>query len=124
MKKIEAFIRHEAFESIRKELLDAGIPSMSITDVKGSGRQKGITESYRGSELVIHLRPKLKIECVVDDSEVTTVTDVVLKYARTGEVGDGKVFIINIEDAIRIRTGERGASVLQSHESEEIPSGV
>jgi len=124
MKKIEAFIRHEAFESIRKELLDAGIPSMSITDVKGSGRQKGITESYRGSELVIHLRPKLKIECVVDDSELATVTDVILKYARTGEVGDGKIFIINVEDAIRIRTGERGASVLQSHEAEEIPSGV
>lgn len=124
MKKIEAFVRHEAFEGIRKELLDAGIPSMSITDVKGSGRQKGITESYRGSELVIHLRPKLKIECVVDDSEVTTVCDVILKYARTGEVGDGKIFILSIDDAIRIRTGERGAAVLQSHESEEIPSGV
>jgi nitrogen regulatory protein PII len=124
MKKIEAFIRHEAFESIRKELLDAGIPSLSITDVKGSGRQKGITESYRGSELVIHLRPKLKIECVVDDSELAIVTDVILKYARTGEVGDGKVFIIPVEDAIRIRTGERGASVLQSHDADEIPSGV
>jgi nitrogen regulatory protein PII len=124
MKKVEAFIRHEAFEGIRKELLDAGIPSMSITDVKGSGRQKGITESYRGSELVIHLRPKLKIECVVDDSEVATVTDVVLKYARTGEVGDGKIFIVPVEDAVRIRTGERGSTVLQSHESEEIPSGV
>lgn len=124
MKKVEAFIRHEAFESIRKELLDSGIPSLSLTDVKGSGRQKGITESYRGSELVIHLRPKLKIECVVDDSELATVTDVILKYARSGEVGDGKIFIINVEDAIRIRTGERGASVLQSHESEEIPSGV
>lgn len=124
MKKIEAFIRHEAFESIRRELLDAGIPSLSIVDVKGSGRQKGITESYRGSELVIHLRPKLKIECGVDDSEVATVTDVILKHARTGEVGDGKIFIFNIEDAVRIRTGERGASVLQSHEAEEIPSGV
>jgi nitrogen regulatory protein PII len=124
MKKIEAFIRHEAFEAIRKELLDAGIPSLTITDVKGSGRQKGITESYRGSELVIHLRPKLKIECVVDDAEVAIVTDVILKYARTGEVGDGKLFILPVEDAIRIRTGERGASVLQSHEAEEIPSGV
>ncbi|MFY9488008.1 MAG: P-II family nitrogen regulator [Solirubrobacterales bacterium] len=124
MKKVEAFVRHEAFESIRKELLDAGIPSLSITDVKGSGRQKGITESYRGSELVIHLRPKLKIECVVDDAEVATVTDVILKYARTGEVGDGKVFILPVDDAVRIRTGERGAAVLQSHEAEEIPSGV
>jgi nitrogen regulatory protein PII len=124
MKKVEAFVRHEAFESIRKELLDSGIPSLSLTDVKGSGRQKGITESYRGSELVIHLRPKLKIECAVDDSEVSTVTDVILKHARTGEVGDGKIFIFDIEEAIRIRTGERGPTVLQSHESEEIPPGV
>jgi len=124
MKKVEAYIRHEAFEPIRKELLEAGIPSLTILDVKGSGRQKGITESYRGSELVIHLRPKLKIECAVDDGELTTVTDVILKHARTGEVGDGKIFIYDIEDVIRIRTGERGAAVLQSHEAEEIPSGV
>lgn len=124
MKKIEAFIRHEAFDPIRQELLDAGIPSLSITDVKGSGRQKGITESYRGAELVIHLRPKLKIECVVDDSDLQTVTDSILKHARTGEVGDGKIFIFDVVDAIRIRTGERGGDVLQSHEAEEIPSGV
>lgn len=124
MKKVEAFIRHEAFESIRKELLDAGIPSISITDVKGSGRQKGITESYRGSELVIHLRPKLKLECVVDEPELQTVVDVILKYARTGEVGDGKIFVFDVVDAIRIRTGERGVGVLQSHDAEEIPSGV
>ena len=124
MKKIEAYIRHEAFEPIRQELLDVGIPSMSITDVKGSGRQKGITESYRGSAMVIHLRPKLKIECVVDDSEAQTVIDTIMKFARTGEVGDGKIFIYDAVDAIRIRTGERGAVVLQSHEAEEIPSGV
>lgn len=124
MKKIEAFIRHEAFEEIRRELLDAGIPSLSITDVKGSGRQKGITESYRGAELVIHLRPKLKIECVVDDGDVDTVVDTILKHAKTGEVGDGKIFVIEVVEAIRIRTGERGAAVLQSHEADEIPSGV
>jgi nitrogen regulatory protein PII len=124
MKKIEAFIRHEAFESIRKELLDSGIPSISISDVKGSGRQKGVTESYRGAELVIHLRPKLKLECVVDDSEVQIVVDTVLKYAQTGEIGDGKIFIIPVEDSIRIRTGERGSVVLQSHEAEEIPQGT
>ena len=112
MKKIEAYIRHEAFEPIRKELLDAGIPSLTIVDVKGSGRQKGITESYRGAELVIHLRPKLKIECGVDDAEVATVTDAILKHARTGEVGDGKIFIFDIEDVIRIRTGERGEDAI------------
>lgn len=124
MKKIEAYIRHEAFEPIRLALLEAGIPSLSIIDVKGSGRQKGITESYRGAELIIHLRPKLKIECAVDDSEVEIVTDTILKHARTGEVGDGKIFIYDIADVIRIRTGERGVDVLQSHEAEEIPSGI
>jgi nitrogen regulatory protein PII len=124
MKKVEAYIRHEAFEAIRSELLEAGIPSLTIIDVKGSGRQKGVTESYRGAELVIHLRPKLKIECAVDDSELVTVTDVILKHARTGEVGDGKIFVYDVEDVIRIRTGERGPAVLQSHEAEEIPSGV
>lgn len=124
MKKIEAFIRHEAFESIRKELLESGIPSISISDVKGSGRQKGVTESYRGAELVIHLRPKLKLECVVDDSEVEVVIDTILKFAQTGEIGDGKIFIIPVEDSIRIRTGERGSVVLQSHDAEEIPPGT
>lgn len=124
MKKIEAFIRHETFDPIRRELLDAGIPSLSISDVKGSGRQKGITEHYRGAELVIHLRPKLKIECVVDESESDIVIDCILKHAQTGEVGDGKIFVIDVEEAIRIRTGERGDDVLQAHEAEEIPEGV
>lgn len=124
MKKIEAFIRHETFDPIRRELLDAGIPSLSISDVKGSGRQKGITEHYRGAELVIHLRPKLKIECVVDESEADIVIDCILKHAKTGEVGDGKIFVIEVEEAIRIRTGERGDDVLQAHEAEEIPEGV
>ncbi len=120
MKKIEAFIRHEAFDPIRRELLDAGVPSMSISEVKGSGRQKGITEHYRGADLVIHLRPKLKIECVVDGPEVEIVVNAILKHAQTGEVGDGKIFIMPVEEAIRIRTGERGETVLQSHEPEEI----
>ncbi len=124
MKKIEAFIRHEAFDGIRRELLELGIPSMSISDVKGSGRQKGITEHYRGAELVIHMRPKLKIECVVDDSEVDTVIGAILKYAQTGEIGDGKIFVLDVENAVRIRTGERGEEVLQAHEQEEIPEGV
>ncbi|MBJ7348070.1 MAG: P-II family nitrogen regulator [Thermoleophilaceae bacterium] len=124
MKKIEAFIRHEAFDSIRRCLLDAGVPSLSVSEVKGSGRQKGVTEHYRGAELVIHLRPKLKIECVVDSSEVDIVVDAILKYASTGEVGDGKIFIIPVEEAIRIRTGERGTEVLQAHEQEEIPPGA
>jgi nitrogen regulatory protein PII len=124
MKKIEAFIRHESFEPIRTELLDKGFPSLSVAQYRGSGRQKGITEHYRGSELTIHLRPKMKLEIVVDDKDVGIVTEAILKHARTGAIGDGKIFVIPVEDAIRIRTGESGDEVLQSHEAGEIPAGV
>lgn len=118
MKKVEAFIRHEAFDPIRRELFEKGIPSMSITEVKGSGRQGGITEHYRGSELVIHLRPKLKIECVAPDDKVDTIVTTILEFAQTGQVGDGKIFIIPVEDAIRVRTGERGDVVMDLHEQD------
>lgn len=124
MKKLEAFIRHEAFEPIRMELLEKGFPSLSTAQFRGSGRQKGITEHYRGSEMTIHLRPKLKLEIVVDDKDVGIVKEVILKHARTGEIGDGKIFIIPVESAVRIRTGEEGDDVLQSHEEGEIPAGV
>jgi nitrogen regulatory protein PII len=124
MKKIEAYIRHEAFEPIRGELLERGFPSMSIAEYKGSGRQKGITEHYRGSEVTIHLRPKLKLEMVIDDRDVGTVKETILKHARTGNVGDGKIFVLPVEEAVRIRTGEEGEEVLQSHEAGEIPAGV
>jgi nitrogen regulatory protein PII len=120
MKMVVAYIRHEAFEPIRKDLLDAGFPSLSITEVKGSGRQKGITEHYRGSELTIHLRPKIKVECVVEDSAVGVVTETILRHARTGSVGDGKIFTLPVEGAIRIRTGEAGEEVLQAHDSEGV----
>jgi nitrogen regulatory protein PII len=122
MKMIVAYIRHEAFEPIRQDLLGAGFPSLSVTEVKGSGRQKGITEHYRGSDLVIHLRPKLKIECVVETQDADTVTETILRHARTGSVGDGKIFVLPVEEAIRIRTGESGEAVLQAHESEEVPA--
>jgi nitrogen regulatory protein PII len=124
MKMIIAYIRHEAFEPIRQELLDAGFPSLSITEVKGSGRQKGITEHYRGADLQIHLRPKLKLEMVVASGDLAIVKDAILRHARTGGVGDGKVFVLPVEEAIRIRTGEEGEEVLQSHEDEEIPAGA
>ena len=115
MKKVEAFVRHEAFEPIRAELLDLGFPSLSIVEVKGSGRQKGITERYRGAELTNYLRPKVKIECVVASRDVQTIVDTVLKHARTGAVGDGKVFVMPVEEAYRVRTGESGEEILQSH---------
>lgn len=124
MKKIEAFMRHEAFDAIRTELLDRGFPSLSLSEVRGSGRQRGITEQYRGSELTIHLRPKIKLEIVVEDTDVSVIVETILKHARTGQVGDGKIFVLPVEDAIRIRTGEEGEMVLQAHETEEIPAGT
>ncbi len=119
MKMVVAYVRHEAFEPIREELLERGFPSISITEVKGSGRQKGITEHYRGSSVTNYLRPKIKIECVVADKDVPTIVDTVLKHGRTGAVGDGKVFVLPVEDAYRVRTGESGEEVLQAH-----PAGV
>src|SRR6186997_354587 len=104
MKKVEAFFRHEAFEPIRTELLQLGFPSLSIVEVKGSGRQKGITERYRGAELTNYLRPKLKIECVVASSDVDIVVQTILKHARTGNIGDGKLFVMPVDQAYRIRT--------------------
>jgi nitrogen regulatory protein PII len=115
MKLITAYIRHEAFEPIRTELLDLGFPSLTIMEVKGSGRQKGITERYRGAEVTNYLRPKIKLECVVATSDVQTIVDTILKHARTGAVGDGKVFVSPVEDAYRVRTGESGEEVLQAH---------
>jgi len=115
MKLVSAYIRHEAFEPIRMELLELGFPSLSIMEVKGSGRQKGITERYRGAEVTNYLRPKIKLECVVATSDVQTIVDTILKHARTGAVGDGKVFITPVEEAYRVRTGESGEEVLQAH---------
>jgi nitrogen regulatory protein P-II 1 len=115
MKMVIAYIRHEAFEPIRTELLDLGFPSLSISEVKGSGRQKGITERYRGAELTNYLRPKVKVECVVSDGDVQTIVDTILKHGRTGAVGDGKVFVLPVEASYRIRTGESGEETLQAH---------
>ena len=115
MKLVSAYVRHEAFEPIRTELLELGFPSISIMEVKGSGRQKGITERYRGAEVTNYLRPKVKIECVVASSDVQAIVDTILKHARTGAVGDGKVFVMPVEEAYRVRTGESGEEVLQAH---------
>ena len=120
MKMVVAYIRHEAFEPIREDLLEKGFPSLTITEVKGSGRQKGVTEHYRGSSIAIHLRPKLRVECVVDDQDAPMIVDTILRHARTGSVGDGKIFLLPVEDAIRIRTGESGEEVLQAHPGVEV----
>ena len=115
MKLVIAYIRHEAFEPIRTELLNLGFPSLTVSEVKGSGRQKGITERYRGAELTNYLRPKVKLEVGVADRDVQTIVDTVLKHGRSGAVGDGKVFVLPIEDAFRVRTGESGEDILQAH---------
>ncbi len=121
MKKIDAFVRPESFEQIRQELLKSGFPSLTISDVKGTGRQEGITEHYRGAEMDVNVRPKLKLEIVVDDSDLTFVTETILKHARTGKIGDGKIFVLPVENVIRVRTGESGEKVLKVHEEDEIP---
>ena len=119
MKKIEAFIRHEAFEPIRMDLLDKGFPSLSVGQYRGSGRQKGITERYRGAELTNYLRPKVELKVAIADRDVQTVVDTILKHGRSGAVGDGKVFVLPVEDAFRVRTGESGEGILQAHDSSE-----
>ena len=121
MKKIEAFIRHEALEAIHDRLAHMGLPSMSVTECKGSGRQKGFTESYRGAKTTVFLRPKVKLEIVLDDADVDRAVDCILELAHTGEPGDGKIFMYEVEEAIRVRTGERGAVVLEPH-PEEAPA--
>ena len=115
MRMVIAYVRHEAFEPIRTELLELGFPSLTVSEVKGSGRQRGITERYRGAQLTNHLRPKVKIECVVETDDVPIIVDSVLKHGRTGAVGDGKVFVLPVEEAYRVRTGESGAEILQAH---------
>ncbi len=115
MKMITAYVRHEAFEPIRSQLLEKGFPSLSVMEVKGSGRQRGVTEHYRGAQVTNYLRPKLKIECAVAAEDAQAVIDVILEHARTGAVGDGKIFVQAIEQTYRIRTGESGRATLQLH---------
>ena len=123
MKKVEAFIRHEAFEPIRQELLERGIPSLSISEVKGSGRQKGVVEHYRGASLTVNVRPKLKIEIVVDDPRRRSWSRRSSSTREPDRSATGRSSCIPVEEAIRIRTGEEGDDVLQAHEGAEVPSG-
>ena len=112
MKKIEAIIKPFKLEEVKEALAEVGVQGMTVTEVKGFGRQKGHTEIYRGSEYTVDFLPKVKIEIVVDDTQADNVAAVIVKSANTGKIGDGKVFISNIEQAIRIRTGETGNSAV------------
>jgi nitrogen regulatory protein P-II 1 len=112
MKKIEAIVRHFKLEDVKNALTEQGITGMTVTEVRGFGRQKGHTEMYRGTEYTVDFVPKVKIEIVVDDSKLRTVIDTIVKSAQTGQIGDGKIFVSDLADAIRIRTGEAGATAL------------
>jgi len=112
MKKIEAIIKPFKLDDVKEALNEIGIQGMTITEVKGYGRQKGHKEIYRGAEYVVDFIPKLKIEIVVEASRADAVVDTIAKSANTGKIGDGKIFITPVETAVRVRTGERGADAL------------
>ena len=112
MKKIEAVVRPHTVDDIREALLEAGFRGMTLTEVKGVGRQKGHTEVYRGSEYQVDFLPKVKLELVVPDSRTDAAVGIIVKCARSGQVGDGKIFITPVEDAIRVRTEESGEAAL------------
>ena len=112
MKKIEAIIRHFKLEDVKSALTEAGVMGMTITEVRGFGRQKGHKEQYRGAEYTVDFMPKAKMEIVVSDDQLDSVVKIVVDNARTGQVGDGKIFITDLTDVLRIRTGESGADAL------------
>ena len=112
MKKIEAIIKPFKLEEVKDALTEIGIQGLTVSEVKGFGRQKGHTELYRGAEYVVDFIPKIKIEVVVSDDIAEKVVETIVNAARTGRIGDGKVFIIPVEDAVRIRTGERGENAI------------
>jgi len=112
MKKIEAFIKPFKLDDVKSALMEIGIKGLTVSEVKGFGRQKGHTELYRGSEYRVDFLPKSKLELFVADADVDNVIETIIRVAKTGSIGDGKIFVLPAEDAIRIRTGESGEGVL------------
>jgi len=112
MKKIEAIIKPFKLDEVKEALQEVGLQGITITETKGFGRQKGHTELYRGAEYVVDFLPKIKLEIVIEDQLVERTVEAIITAARTGRIGDGKIFISPVEDAIRIRTGERGKDAL------------
>ena len=112
MKLIKAIIKPFKLDDVREALSEVGVTGITVSEVKGFGRQKGHTELYRGAEYVVDFLPKVKVETVVDDSDVDKVIEAISKAANTGKIGDGKIFVINVEQAVRIRTGESGSDAL------------
>jgi nitrogen regulatory protein P-II 1 len=112
MKKIEAIIKPFKLDEVKEALQEVGLKGMTVTEVKGFGRQKGHTELYRGAEYVVDFLPKVKVEIVLEDSLVDRAVEAILQAAKTDRIGDGKIFIYGLEEVVRIRTGERGADAL------------
>ncbi len=112
MKKIEAIIKPFKLDEVKSALLKTGVQGITVSEVKGFGRQKGRTELYRGAEYIVDFLPKIKIEVAVDDAQVQEVVDTIVKASKTGKIGDGKIFISNMDEVIRIRTGETGKSAI------------
>lgn len=112
MKKIEAVVRHFKLEEVKDALTKIGITGMTVSEVRGFGRQKGHKEQYRGAEYTVDFLPKVKLEIVVDDKDAQSAIDTILQTARTGQIGDGKIFVTQLDEAIRIRTGETGSESL------------
>lgn len=112
MKKVESVIRPHLLDAVKTALQDVGVVGMTVSEVKGFGRQKGHTETYRGSEYKVEFLPKIKIEVAIPDELVEQAVEAVLKAARTGKFGDGKVFVTSLDEVVRIRTGERGEAAL------------
>jgi nitrogen regulatory protein P-II 1 len=112
MNKIEAIIRHYKLEDVKNALTELGVQGMTVTEVRGFGRQKGHTEMYRGTEYAVDFVPKVKIEIVVADNQLTSAVDTIMRTAQTGQIGDGKIFVSDLTNVIRIRTGEIGENAL------------
>ncbi len=112
MKKVEAVIKPFKLDEVKDTLNEIGIKGITVTEVKGFGRQKGHTELYRGAEYVVDFLPKIKLEIIIADNQLDEVVNAVIKSAQTGRIGDGKIFITNLEDTIRIRTGEHGEDAI------------
>ena len=112
MKKVEAIIRPFKLEDVKLALVNAGIVGMTVSEVRGFGRQKGQVERYRGTEIKVEFLPKVKIEVVVNDDKLAAALEAIQQAARTGEIGDGKIFVMPVEDVVRIRTGETGSTAL------------
>ncbi|HLH69032.1 MAG TPA: P-II family nitrogen regulator [Candidatus Dormibacteraeota bacterium] len=113
MKMVVAIIRYERLQEVQDVLDECGVSGVTVTEVKGCGAQRGYTERYRGTAVNISLRPRLKVEAVMRDEIVDRVVDMIAEAARTGEIGDGKIFVLDVEQAVRIRTGERGPETVQ-----------